>query len=191
MPASCKARRRRSGLNDKITAEQAARRLGISISTLWRWREAGKIEEAGRAGRTVMFYALDVDRLLGIDETRDLTLADVYMRLAGVESWEEVDAIRRDIAATLCSHASDEGRKAVERSYRATCALAATHPDKEIAERIARRARVYGAWLRITEEETDKLIARRAQGSYEKAREEYADAPQDPAYEVARLESSR
>lgn len=178
-------------MSEKITAEQAARRLGISISTLWRWRESGKIKEAGRAGRTVMFYALDVDRLMGIDETRDLNLADVYMRLAGVDSWEEVDALRRDIAATLCSHATDEGRKAVERSYRAACALAATHPDKEAAARVARRAHMYGSWLRITDEETDRLITRRAQGSYEKAREECESAPYDPAYEVARLESSR
>lgn len=179
-------------MNERITAEQAARRLGVTVRTIWNWRDSGKLREAGRAGRTVMFYALDVDRLMGIDATRDLTLADVYMRLAGVESWEDVDALKRDIAATLCSNATGEGREAVEQTYRATCAIAATHPDEDAAARAARRARMYGGWLRKTDEETDLLISEIAErGTYEDAKAESKAAPYDPAYVVARLEKSR
>lgn len=179
-------------MSEKITAEQAARRLGVTVRTIWNWRDSGKLKEAGRAGRTVMFYALDVDRLLGIDATRDLTLADVYMRLAGLESWEDVDALRRDVAATLCTNATEEGREAVAQTYHAVCAMAATHPDEDAAARAARRAHMYGGWLRKTDGETDRLISEIAErATYEDAKAESKVAPYDPAYVVAKLEKSR
>lgn len=182
-------------MSEWITAEDAARRLGINLRTLWRWRDAGKIHEAGRAGRTVMFYALDVDALLGIDAARSLDLADVYMRMTEVESWEDFRALKRDVAATLCTHATGEGLQAVEQSWRAACGLAATHPKEDARDRWARTARQYGMWLGKDPKETDAAIERRGRAgsfsTYEAALAEADKAPYDPAYTVAALSKRR
>ena len=171
---------------DTITAAQAAKRLGINLRTLWRWRDAGKIAEAGRHGRTVMFNALDVDRLRGVDVAARLTMADVYVRLAGIESWEDVDALKRDVAATICHGAEGDARDAIEASYRAAQAMAATHPDEDARDRWTRTARQYGAWLDVPTEETDRAIERKANTiTYRQACEQYELAPKDPAYIVA------
>lgn len=42
---------------------------------------------------------------------RRLTLADVYRRLVDADSWEDVDALKRDVADTLSADATDEGRE--------------------------------------------------------------------------------
>lgn len=173
---------------ERITAEEAARRLGINLRTLWRWRDTGKIAEAGRVGRSVMFFARDVDALRGVDASRALDMADVYRRLAEAETWADVDALKRDVAATLCTHASGEGQEAVRKSWRAACALAATHPQEEERGAWAQVAIEYGAWLGKSAEDTDALIARRATGSYASAKAEAEAAPLDPAYAVAALD---
>lgn len=172
-------------MGEKITAEEAARRLGITVRTLWRWRDAGKIREAGRAGNAVLFWALDVDALRGVDVSANLTLADVYMRLADVQTWEDVAELKRDVADMLCTHADGEPRDVLRKSWRAACAVAATHPDEEARGRWARTARRYGLWLGETPEDTAALISRRASGSYEKALAELEATPQDPAWTVA------
>lgn len=172
---------------ERITAEEAAGRLGINLRTLWRWRDSGKIAEAGRVGRSVMFYALDVDALRGIDTSHDLNMADVYRRLAEADTWEDVHALKSDVADTICTHADGEGLEAIRRSWRAACAMAATHPQEDARGSWARRARRYGAWLGKTAEDTDVLIARRATGSYASAKAEAEAAPLDPAYTVAAL----
>lgn len=172
---------------ERITAEEAARRLGINLRTLWRWRDAGKIAEAGRVGRSVMFYALDVDALRGVDASHDLDLADVYRRLALADTWEDVHALKSDVADTLCTHADGEGREAIRKAWRAASALAATHPQEGERGHWTAVARRYGAWLGVSAEETDALIARRATGSYESAKAEAEAAPLDPAYAVASL----
>lgn len=176
---------------ERITAEEAARRLGINLRTLWRWRDAGKIAEAGRVGRSVMFYAPDVDALRGIDSSRDLDMADVYRRLAEAETWEDVHALAHDVADTLCSHAGEEGRGEIRKAWRAACAMAATHPQENARGAWAGMARRYGAWLGKSREETDALIARRATGTYENAKAEAEAAPKDPAYAVAALGAGR
>lgn len=172
---------------ERITAEEAARRLGINLRTLWRWRDSGKIAEAGRVGRSVMFYALDVDALRGVDASRDLDMADVYKRLTEADTWEDVGALKRDVADMLCTHADGEGQEAIRKAWRAACAMAATHPQEDARGSWARRARRYGAWLGKTAEDTDALIARRATGSYASAKAEAEAAPLDPAYTVAAL----
>lgn len=177
--------------NERIEASEAARRLGITLRTLWRWRDAGKIKEAGRAGRTVMFYAADVDRLRGVDVAEDVNLADVYIRLTEVDTWEDVDLIKDAIAATLCRHATGEALEALEKSYRAALGMAATHPREDARDRWARTARQYGRWLGRTTEETDAAIEHRARAgsfsTYEAALAEAEAAPFDPAYTVAAL----
>lgn len=176
---------------ERITAEEAARRLGINMRTLWRWRDAGKIAEAGRIGRSVTFYALDVDALRGVDVSHDLDMADVYMRLKEAGTWEDVHALTHDVANTLCTHADGEGQEAIRKSWRAACAMAATHPQEDGRDRWARAARRYGAWLGKSDGETDALISRRATGSYERAKAEAEAAPLDPAYTVAALSKGR
>jgi len=173
---------------ERITAEEAARRLGVTLRTLWRWRDAGKIDEAGRIGRCVTFYARDVDALLGVDAARDLDMADVYKRLAEANTWEDVDALRNDVANTICAHADSNGREIIGRAWRAACAMAATHPHEDERKEWRRTARRYGAWLGKGAEATDALIARRAAGSYESAKAEAGAAPLDPAYAVASMD---
>jgi len=172
---------------ERITAEEAARRLGINLRTLWRWRDAGKIDEAGRIGRSVTFYARDVDALRGVEALHDLDMADVYRRLAEASTWEDVDALKSDVANTICSHADGRGQKVILIAWRAACAMAATHPQEDARDRWAHEARRYGAWLGKTAEDTDVLIARRATGSYASAKAEAEAAPLDPAYTVAAL----
>lgn len=172
---------------ERITAEEAARRLGINLRTLWRWRDAGRIAEAGRVGRSVMFYAPDVDALRGVDASRDLDMADVYRRLTEADTWEDVHALKSDVADTLCTHADAEGQEAIRKAWRAACAMAATHPQEDARAGWTRTARRYGAWLGMSAKDTDTLIARRAAGSYESAVAEAEAAPVDPAYTVAAL----
>ena len=172
---------------ERITAEEAAGRLGINLRTLWRWRDAGKIAEAGRVGRSVTFYARDVDALRGVDASHDLDMADVYKRLAEADTWEDVHALKSDVADTICTHAGAEGQEAIRKAWRAACAMAATHPQGEAREAWAELARRYGSWLGKGAGDTDALIARRASGSYAGAKAEASAAPLDPAYAVAEL----
>ena len=157
---------------EKITAEEAARRLGITQRTLWRWRDAGKIAEAGRVGRSVLFYTRDVDALRSVDAPADITLADVYMRLAGADSWEEVHDLRDEVAATLCARTDQEGREAIAASWAAACSMAATHPEESAQERWVARARQLGGYIGKTWAETDEAIGGRRSESYEDARQE-------------------
>ena len=177
---------------EKITAEEAARRLGITQRTLWRWRDAGKIAEAGRVGRSVLFYTRDVDALRSVDAPADITLADVYMRLVVAETWEEVSAIKSEIADTLCAHTGEEGRKTIEKAWRAACAMAAAATTQTGHDNWATTAQRYGAWIGKTAEDTAKLIARRSGISVERALEEAREAKtHDPAYAVAALAAGR
>ena len=178
-------------MSERITAAQAAKRLGITTRTLWRWVEAGKIKDAPRAGNYRMFYAKDVDALLyetrGIPTVADLTAFDVYRRLIEAQSWEDVDALKSDLAAAICAHAEDKGP--LERAYKAATSMAATHPREDARDRWTRTAREYGLWLGITDEDTDKAIRRKGRrGSYvtfESAKAELEAAPLDPAYAIA------
>lgn len=86
---------------EQITAQEAARRLGINIRTLWRWRDAGKLKEAGRMGKTVTFYAKDVDALRGVKHEDSLTVEDVYERLSEADSWEDVQQLKDLLEARL------------------------------------------------------------------------------------------
>ena len=175
---------------ETITAEQAAKRLGITVRTLWRWREAGKIAEAPRVGHYAMFYAADVDRILyetkGIPTVAELDVADVYKRLVEADSWEDIDALKADLAAAICARAEDKAP--LEKSYKAACSMAATHPDEEARGRWTRTAKRHGAWLGITEAETESRIARRESSpyvTYASAKGELEAAPRDPAYAIA------
>lgn len=173
-----------------ITAEQAAKRLGISLRTLLRWRDAGRISEAPRAGRTVMFYAKDVDALYyaerGMPTPETLGLEEIYARLAALDSWEDVDALRRDVAATICATAED--KQPLEDAYRAACAMAATHPDEWARGNWARTARQYGAWLGRPDTYTEGLIGKMQSSpymTYEAAKAKADAAPRDPAQAIA------
>ena len=176
---------------DRITAPQAAKRLGITTRTLWRWVDAGKIQDAPRAGNTRMFWAKDVDRLLyeakGIPAVESMSVADVYKRLADAETWEDIDALKTDLAAAVCAHAKDKGP--LEDAYKAATSMAATHPDEDARGRWTRAARQYGTWLGIKAEDVDKAIRTKGRkGSYvtyESARAELGAAPKDPAYAIA------
>lgn len=184
---------RRGGVEmaETITAEQAAKRLGITTRTLWRWVDAGKIRDAPRTGNYRMFYAKDVDALLyetkGIPTVADLTVFDVYKRLMEADTWEDVDALRSDMEAAICAHAENKGP--LEDAYRAATSMAATHPREDARERWARTAREYGMWLGITAEDTDRAIRHKGRkGSYvtyESARAELEAAPRNPAYVIA------
>lgn len=177
---------------EKITAEEAAIRLGVTQRTLWRWRDAGKIAEAGRVGRSVLFYARDVDALRNVDVPAEITLADVYIRLADAETWEEVSAIKRDVAATLTAQAGEEGHRIIERAWRAACAMSAAVPSQVGRDNWAIQAREYGAWIGKTAEDTEKLIARRSGISFERAREEAREANTiEAALAVAKLAAGR
>lgn len=175
---------------ETITAAEAAKRLGISIRTLWRWCDAGKLAEAPRAGNYRMFYAGDVDALdrkrRGVSEARAVTLEEVYVRLA---DGEDVEGVKQDLAATICAGATGEGRFPLMAAYRAACSMAGTEPDGAEKEKWANLARKYGAWLGMTAEDVVGDIWRRAKtGSYctyESARAELKDAPKDPAYAIA------
>ena len=176
---------------EKITATQAAKRLGISTRTLWRWVDAGKIQDAPRTGNMRMFYAADVDALLyetkGIPTIADMDVCDVYKRLMDAETWEDVDALKSDLAAAICAHAKD--KEPLEAAYRAATSMAATHPEQRARDRWARTAREYGAWLGVTAEETDKALRNKGRkGSYvtyATAQAELGAAPINPAYEIA------
>lgn len=175
---------------ETITAEQAAKRLGITVRTLWRWRDAGRIAEAPRVGNYAMFYAADVERLLyerdGIPTVADLDVADVYKRLKDAETWDEVRALERDLAALVCTRAED--KTPLVRTYKAACSMAATHPDETARDRWTEKARQYGAWLGMTATETRDRITKKANSqyvTYETARAELESAPIDPAYEIA------
>lgn len=178
-------------MSDRITAEQAAKRLGITTRTLWRWVAAGKIQDAPRTGNYRMFYAKDVDALLyetkGIPTIADLTMFDVYKRLMEVESWEDVDALKSDMEAAICAHAKDKGP--LEDAYKAATSMAATHPREDVRDRWTRTARQYGAWLGITAANVDKAIRNKGRkGSYttyESAKAELEAAPRNPAYAIA------
>lgn len=184
-------------MSDKITAEQTAKRLGITTRTLWRWVAAGKIRDAPRTGNYRMFYAQDVDALLyetrGIPTVAALTVPDVYKRLAEAESWDDVDALKADMAAAICARADDKAP--LEDAYRAATSMAATHPDEDARDRWARTARRYGTWLGITAEDTRKDIANKGRkGSYvtyETAKAQLEAAPSDPAYAIAAAGADR
>lgn len=174
-----------------ITAQEAARRLGVSEKTIWRWRDAGKLREAGRYGRTVVFDVQDVDALRGVDASANLTMADVYKRLANAETWEEIGALKRDVADTICLHADEEGREVITTAWRAACAMAATHPQQDARDRWTQTARTYGAWIGKTPDDTASLISLRSNVPYESAKAEAKAAPFDPAYTVAALASRK
>ena len=174
-----------------MTAEQAARRLGITLRTLWRWRAKGKIAEAPKAGRTAMFYVADVDALAReakvVPPVADMSLAQVYSRLMTAETWEDVDEIRRDAAAAICAHAKD--KTPVEAAYSAACSMAATHPHEDARGRWEETARRYGTWLAIPADETRQTIRNRERAAsfvtFESAQAELEAAPRDPAWAVA------
>lgn len=176
---------------DTITAQQAAKRLGITTRTLWRWAEAGRIKDAPRAGNMRMFYAADVDAILyerdGVPAVAELGVADVYKRLLVADSWEDIDALKADLAAAICARAEDKAP--LEAAYKAATSMAATHPEEDARDRWTATARQYGAWLGITAEDTDRSIRNKGrEGSYctyESAKAELEAAPRDPAYAIA------
>ena len=176
---------------ETITANEAAKQLGITLRTLWRWRDAGRISEAGRCGKTVLFLAEDVAAMQGVERPREVRIEEVYMRLAEAQTWEDVAALRRDLAASLCARAEDKGP--VEAAWRAATSMAATTTDAEARDRWGERARELGTWLGTPEADTDHAIRYKGRkGSYvtrESAKAELEAAPHDPAYEVARAMS--
>lgn len=172
----------------KITAAEAAARLGINLRTLWRWRDAGRLKEAGRAGRTVLFDAAEVDELRGVRRP-SMGAADLYRRLTEAEEWADIERLRDELAAQAAAEAEDRGP--IEAAWRAACGMAATHPDEDARERWRVKAERYGAWLGMRAEETEAAIRGRGrEGSYctyESARAEAEAAPADPILALTAL----
>ena len=176
---------------ERITTKEAAARLGITERTLWRMRDAGKLHEVERVGRQAYYDAAEVDRLreerLGVAYVERITMAEVYKRLTDADTWGEVRELLHDMAPTICLTAEDKGP--LEKSYRAACGMAATHPDEEARRRWREKADTYASWLGLTADETEKAIRYRAQdgtfATYEAARAEAAEAPTDRAYVMA------
>lgn len=176
--------------NRYMTAQDVADLYHVKVRTVWRWRDAGKLREAGRAGRAVLFDREEVEALGGA-RADSITLADVYMRLACVDTWEEVHDLRDEVAATLCARTDQEGREAIAASWAAACSMAATHPEESAQERWTARARQLGGYIGKTWAETDEAIGGRRSESYEDARQELDMAPFDPVYTVASIEARR
>lgn len=172
---------------EQITTQEAAKRLGITVRTLWRWRDAGRVHEVARVGRQAFYDAAEIDRERHVDRPHELTMGEVYKRLAEAETWAEVEELRRDMAATICLTATD--KEPTEAAYKAACGMAATHPDEEARQTWRERADTYASWLGLTADDTDRAIAYRTKGgtfsTYEAARAEAEEAPTDPAYVVA------
>jgi len=166
---------------ETITAAEAAKRLGVNLRTLWRWRDAGKLKEAGRAGRTVLFLAADIDELRGIKRP-SMGAAELYRRLTEAQEWRDIEALREELAAQAAAEAEDKWP--IEAAWRAACSMAACSPDQDARGRWEATAKKYGRWLGMADEETDKAIRSRArEGSYctyETAKAELEDAPRDP-----------
>lgn len=182
-------------MGDRISAAEAAKRLGISVRTLWRWCDAGKIDEAPRTGNYRMFYAEDVEavrsRIRGVTAARSMTTRDVYKRL---KDGEDISAIERDLAETICATARGKDRAPLEAAYRAACSMAATHPDVYERARWTEAAQRYGELLGNTDEETEALITKRENSpyvTYETAQAEVQAAPNDPAYAIATWDSRK
>lgn len=176
--------------NRYMTAQDVADLYHVNIRTVWRWRDSGKLKEARRAGRAVLFDREQVEALGG-GSSDTITLADVYKRLVGIESWEQVWNLRDEIAATLCSRADQEGQEAISASWSAACSMAATHPDEAARERWTNRARTLGGYIGKSWADTDEAIVVREGRSYEEARQEADAAPYDPVYKVASIEARR
>lgn len=166
-----------------MTAQDVADLYRVTVRTVWRWRDAGKLREAKRAGKAVLFDRQEVEAL-GSAKAEGVTLADVYMMLATADTWERVWGIRDQIAATLCSQADERGTEAIRSSWEAACGMAATHPDGGARGRWTDTARRYGEYMGMSWDETDEAIASHGE-SYEEAKAKMDDAPRDPAYTVA------
>lgn len=166
-----------------MTAQDVADLYHVTVRTVWRWRDSGKLREAKRAGKAVLFDRQEVEALGSADD-EGVTLADVYMALATADTWERVWGIRDQIAATLCSQADERGTEAIRSSWEAACGMAATHPDEDARGRWADTARRYGKYMGMTWEETDEAIASHGE-SYEEAALRAKESPYDPAYTVA------
>lgn len=183
----------------KMTTAQAAERLGVTVRTIWRWRDAGTLGEAPREGGNAhLFYVDDVERLRAEREgtapaPASPTAAWAYLRLTACESWDDVERLRRELAALICQTADDKGP--LEDAWRAACSMAATHPDQGARGRWTDKAATYGGWLGKPGEETTRAIEHKAQAgsfcTYESARDEAAAAPDDPAMAIAQAEETR
>lgn len=57
------AREKKAGDATLISRDAAARRLGVDVSTLWRWQRCGYIKKAVRIGRFVYFTEGELRRL--------------------------------------------------------------------------------------------------------------------------------
>ena len=175
----------------KTTVTEAAKRLGVTTRTVYRWLDSGKIKESGRAGNAILLSSDEVDRLArergGVPAAKSMTLAEVYVRLTDAEEWADVDAIRKDMAAVICSTAAEVGP--LVKAWEAACSMAATNPDDEERGRWAATAQEYGRWLGRSDDETARAISHKAQrGSfttYGSAMAESEAAPADPAYVIA------
>lgn len=176
---------------DRLTAQETARALGVTVRTVWRMAEAGKIEEAPRTGNARMFWRRSVEALRaergGGELAEDVTMEDAYARLAACESWEDVQSLKADMRATILSRASlyDGGRELLTESWRAACAMAATAKTKANREAWRAKAHEYGAYLGKRRRDTDMGIERRAGMSRDAVKRLVEAAPADPAMAIA------
>lgn len=166
-----------------MTAQDVADLYHVTVRTVWRWRDSGKLREAKRAGKAVLFDRVEVEAL-GTAKAEGVTLADVYMMLTTADTWERVWGIRDQIAATLCAHADERGMEAIRGSWEAACGMAATHPDEDARGRWTDTARKYGKYMGMTWDETDKAISTHGE-TYEDAAQRAKAAQYDPVYTVA------
>ena len=162
-----------------MTAQDVADLYHVTVRTVWRWRDSGKLREAKRAGKAVLFES-GIYAKLPADMSEPLAL----VALATADTWERVWGIRDQIAATLCSQADERGTEAIRSSWEAACGMAATHPDEDARGRWTDTARRYGKYMGMTWEETDEAIASHGE-SYEEAALRAEESPHDPAYTVA------
>lgn len=176
-------------MEGKTTVAQAAKRLGVTTRTLYRWMADGKIKEAGRAGNTILLASEEVERLArergNAPAPKTMDLAEAYVRLRDAGDDGGRESVMDDMAAAICATAADRGP--LVSSWEAMCSMAATHPDG--AGQWSAKAHTYGAWLGRSDDDTDKAIAHKAQaGSFttaESAEAEAKAAPADPAYVIA------
>ena len=172
-----------------MTAQDVAELYHVTVRTVWRWRDAGRLHEAKRVGKSILFDRSEVESL-GIAKADSVTLADVYMMLSAADTWERVWEIRDRIAATLSEQADERGTDAIRKSWGAAVAMAATHPDKEARGRWTDKAHSLGGFLGRKWGETDEAIAAYV-GSYDDAKALMASAPHDPVYTIAHAKDGR
>ena len=57
------ARERKEGETTLISRDAAARRLGVDVSTLWRWNKSGYLKVSTRIGRSCWYTEASLKRI--------------------------------------------------------------------------------------------------------------------------------